>query len=273
MRWLIGTEMARIRKQAGMTLAEVATATEISKPKIGNMETGRFHQFPEDIDRILSACRADRHDIDRIVNLASQQDAKTWWAPWSNVVPDWFRTYAGLEGLAEAAFMFEPMVIPGLLQTSAYARAVTGGTGFVRPDQTERFVSFRQARAERLAATDEFSLHAVIGLAALQLAVGTVEERREQLRHLLAEGERENVTIQVLRPEDGMHPAGEIGQYFILEFAGARPIAYSEMFDGAIYVQDVDSIETYRMVADNLRQVAQSPAASVKTIKGLLGAL
>ncbi|WP_285662621.1 helix-turn-helix domain-containing protein [Actinorhabdospora filicis] len=279
MRWLIGTEMARIRKQAGLTLQEVADrlaqdgGAKMSRPKIGNMETGRFQQFPDDIVRILRVCDASQHDIDRIVHLASQQDAKQWWAPWSNIVPDWNRTYTGLEGLARSAFMFEPMVIPGLLQTAAYGSAITSATGFVRPDQTERFVEFRRARAARLEAEDYLRLHTVIGLAALQLVVGTVEQRREQLWHLLAMGDRENVTIQVLRPEDGMHAAVEIGQFFVLEFESAMPIAFTELFDGAVYVQDLDSIETYRMVSENLKQVAQSPAASAETIRDLINEL
>ncbi|GIG67826.1 helix-turn-helix domain-containing protein [Phytomonospora endophytica] len=272
-RWLIGTEIARIRKQAALSLADIAKATGISKPKVGNMETGRFQQFPDDIALVLEVCRADRRDIDRIVGLAAQQDAKTWWAAWSNVVPDWWKTFAGLEGLADAAFTFQPLLVPGLLQTTDYARAITVDTGFVRPDQTERFVSFRQARASRLTAEEPLTYHVVIGEPALRLAVGTVEQRRAQFEHVLELGRRNNVTIQILRPEDGAHPALAIGEFSVLDFSRAQSIAFSEMFDGAVYVQDADSIETYKMVAENLRQVAQSPAASVKTIKGFLEAL
>jgi hypothetical protein len=90
------------------------------------------------------------------------------------------------------------------LQTEEYAQALTLGTGFVRPDHAERFVSFRQARAQRL--------------------------------------------------------------------TGDEPIAYSELIDGAMYVQDPDGVRTYSMVADNLRQVALSPADSRALIRDVTGA-
>ncbi|MER7166020.1 DUF5753 domain-containing protein [Micromonospora sp. NPDC000207] len=194
-------------------------------------------------------------------------------------MPDWFRTYVGLEGLADEAFVFESMVIPGLLQTEEYAQALTLGTGFVRPDHAERFVSFRQARARRLTDDEPLTLHAVIGEAALrlrvngdktrgvQLRVNGDETRRGQLRHLAAMSELPNVTVQVLRPQDRSHPATPVGKFVVLDFAHVPPIAYTELLDGATYVQDADGVRTHSMVSDNLRQVALSPAESHALIR------
>lgn len=273
LRWLIGAELARHRREATMTLAELAAASGIGKPKLGHMETGRYQQFPDDIANVLRVCGADQAAIDRLTTLATRSDARSWWAPWANVMPDWFKTYVGLEGLASGAFVFESMVIPGLLQTEAYAQALTLGTGFVRSDHAERFVSFRQARAQRLVDDeDPLTLHAVIGEAALRLQVNGDETRRTQLAHLAAMSERPNVTVQVIRPEDGMHGATPVGKFVILDFAQVRPIAYTELLDGAMYVQDPDDVRTYSMVADNLRQVALSPAESRALIRELAGA-
>ncbi|MEU1587681.1 helix-turn-helix transcriptional regulator [Micromonospora sp. NPDC005710] len=272
LRWLIGAELGRYRREATMTLAELAARTGIGKPKLGHMETGRYQQFPEDIATVLRACGADQPAIDRLTTLATRSDAKTWWAPWAAVMPDWFKTYVGLEGLADGAFVFESMVIPGLLQTEDYAQALTLGTGFVRPDHAERFVSFRQTRARRLTDDDPLVLHAVIGEAALRLRVNGDETRRAQLAHLITMSELPNVTVQVLRPEDGPHAAGAIGKFVLLDFVHVRPIAYTEVLDGAMYVQDPDGVRTYNMVADNLRQVALSPAESRALIRELAGA-
>ncbi|RQX15485.1 transcriptional regulator [Micromonospora ureilytica] len=272
LRWLIGAELGRYRREATMTLVELAGRTGIGKPKLGHMETGRYQQFPEDIATVLRACGADQQAIDRLTTLATRSDAKTWWAPWAAVMPDWFKTYVGLEGLADGAFVFESMVIPGLLQTEDYAQALTLGTGFVRPDHAERFVSFRQTRARRLTDDDPLVLHAVIGEAALRLRVNGDETRRAQLAHLITMSELPNVTVQVLRPEDGPHAAGAIGKFVLLDFVHVRPIAYTEVLDGAMYVQDPDGVRTYNMVADNLRQVALSPAESRALIRELAGA-
>ncbi|WP_326556662.1 helix-turn-helix domain-containing protein [Micromonospora sp. NBC_01796] len=269
LRWLIGAELSRYRRDVPMSLSELATATGIGKPKLGHMESGRYQQFPDDIATVLRACGADQAAIERLTSLATRSDAKTWWAPWANVMPDWFKTYVGLEGLAEGAFVFESMVIPGLLQTEEYAQALTIGTGFVRPDHAERFVSFRQTRARRLTEDEPLTLHAVIGEAALRLRVNGDETRRAQLAHLVTMSELPNVTVQVIRPEDGPHAAGAIGSFCVLEFGRVRPIAYTELLDGAMYVQDPDSVRTYSMVADNLRQVALSPADSRAMIREL----
>ncbi|WP_229400312.1 helix-turn-helix domain-containing protein [Micromonospora okii] len=272
LRWLIGAELGRYRRESPMTLAELAARTGIGKPKLSHMETGRYQQFPDDIASVLRACGAEQEAVDRLTALATRSDAKTWWAPWAAVMPDWFKTYVGLEGLADSAFVFESMVIPGLLQTEEYAQALTLGTGFVRPDHAERFVSFRQARARRLTDDEPLTLHAVIGEAALRLRVNGDETRRAQLTHLVDMSELPNVTVQVLRPEDGPHSATPLGKFVLLGFAHVRPIAYTEVLDGAVYVQDPDGVRTYSMVADNLRQVALSPTESRALIRELAGA-
>lgn len=272
LRWLIGVELARYRKEAGLTLSALASATRIGGAKLGHMETGRYQQYPEDIAAVLAACGVGRADIDRLCSLAGQQDTKTWWAPWANVVPDWVKTFVGLEGLATAEFVFEPMDIPGLFQTEEYAQALTLANGFVRADQAQRFVSFRKARAARLTNGEPLAVHAVIGEAALRLRVGPPELLRRQLDHLAELAELPHVTLQVLRPEDGPHGAGAVGQFVVLDFDRVRPVAYTEVLDGAVYVQDPDGVQTYRMVADNLRQTARSPAESLALIRQRAGA-
>lgn len=270
LRWLIGVQLANIRKQATIRPQEVLEATGISKTKLSSMETGRYQQHPDDIATLLEFYGAGLSDMDRLVSLAGRTESKTWWAPWSHVVPDWCKTFVGLEGLAEAEFVFEPMVLPGLLQTEDYAQAITESTGFVRRDHSERFVSFRLARARRLTEDDPLVLHAVIGESALRLHVGSPQVRAAQYRHLLELAKLASVTVQVLRPDDGPHTA-TTGQFVVLDFAQAQSVAYSEHLDGAVYVQDQDDVHTYKMAVQNLRSVALSPTKSLTWIKGLTG--
>lgn len=272
LRWLVGVELARFRDAAGYSLSDVATMTGITKPKLGHLESGRQGQDPDDIATVLAAYDTDRRDIDRLTTLAGQANARSWWAPWAQVVPDWVKTFIGLEGLAVSEFVFEPVLIPGLLQTEEYARALTEASGFVRVDHYERFVSFRLARATRLTDADEpLSLHTVFTEAALRLAVGGPQLRRAQCRHLLELAKLPNVTVQILCPSDGPH-AAVTGQFAVLDFELARSIAYAELLDGAVYVQDPDQIRTYTVATDNLRQVALSPEKSTTLINALLRA-
>ncbi|MCU1686251.1 MAG: family transcriptional regulator [Amycolatopsis sp.] len=269
LRWLVGLELAHFRKQTSLTIGDASKRSGITRAKVGHMETGRYQQHPDDVAKLLELYGASARDVDRLSSLAGSTDGKSWWAPWSHIVPDWFKTFVGLEGLAESEFSFEPMVLPGLLQTADYAQATTDAAGFVRPDHSERFVSFRVARAQRLTDDDPLELHAVIGEAALRLNVGTPEVRQAQFKHLLRMAKQPNITIQVIRPEDGQHAATS-GSFVLLDFAHAQSIAYCEHLEGAVYVQDQDNVNTYRMAADNLRSVALAPAKSVTLIRSLI---
>jgi transcriptional regulator with XRE-family HTH domain len=270
LRWLIGVELARYRKLAKLSLAEASAHTGMSKAKLGHLETGRQQQAPDDIADLLAAYGAEQRDIDRLTSLTGRADEATWWAPWAQVVPDWLKTFVGLEGLAESEFTFEPIIIPGLLQTEEYAAAVTADTPRVRADHNERFVSFRMARTRRLTERERpLQLHAVLTEGALRLAVGDPQLRRAQLRHLLAMAELPTVTIQVVRPEDGLHVALN-GQFVVLGFENVRSIGYVELHDGAFYLQDPEQVRTYTMVAENLQRVALGPEQSVALIQSMI---
>jgi transcriptional regulator with XRE-family HTH domain len=273
LRWLIGVELGRYRETTGLKLSEVAEKTGMSRAKVGHLETGFQQQTPDDITTLLTLYAVGRHEIDRLIALSTRADETTWWAPWAQVLPDWLKTFVGLEGLAEAEFIFEPMIVPGQLQTADYATAITAQTPRVRPDHGERVVNFRLARADRLTHSDRpLRLHAVIGEAALRLAVGTPEIRRAQLEHLIQMSKLPNVTIQIVRPEDGFHTAMS-GRFIVLEFEQARSIAYSELHDGSVYIQDLDQVRSYKMSAENLQRVALGPEKSVSLLRAMLKTL
>jgi transcriptional regulator with XRE-family HTH domain len=270
LRWLIGVELARYRNAAKLSLTEASDRSGISRAKLGHLETGRQYQDPQDIARLLTAYRVEQRDIDRLTSLTSRADEATWWAPWAQVVPDWLKTFVGLEGLAETEFVFEPIIIPGLLQTAQYAAAVTARTPRVRADHSERFVSFRIARTRRLTdAVRPLKVHAILTEGALRLAVGDPELRQAQLRHLLGLAKLPTVTIQVIRPEDGPHTA-LTGQFVVLGFETVRSIGYVELHDGAVFLQDVDEVRTYTMVADDLQRAALGPEPSIAFIQSML---
>jgi transcriptional regulator with XRE-family HTH domain len=271
LRWLIGTELERYRTEAKLSRADAAGRAGITSAKINNLELGRQAQDPDDIARLLTAYGVPDRDIDRLTNLTGRADEATWWAPWAQVVPDWLKTYVGLEGLADKIFVFEALIIHGLLQTQDYAAAVTASSRSIRPDHGERFVSFRMARARRLTDPDRpLELHAVVPQWALDLAVGSHEVRREQLRHLISLSELPNVTLQVIRPQDGPHSALG-GGFTYLDFGEAvRPVVYIEHKDGAVYLQEPDQVTAYSMVANDLAQVAMSPEQSREHIAAML---
>jgi transcriptional regulator with XRE-family HTH domain len=270
LRWLIGVELARYRNGAQLSLTEASERSGISRAKLGHLETGRQHQDQDDIARLLAAYGADRPDIDRLISLTSRAVEASWWAPWAQVLPEWLKLFVGLEGLADSEFVFEPVVIPGLLQAKEYTAALTAYTPRVRADHSERFVSFRMARTQRLTDPERpLQLHAIFTEAALRLTVGDPKVHQAQLHHLLAMAAQPTVTIQVIRPEDGLHTA-LTGQFAVLDFETVRSIGYVELHDGAVYLQDPYQVRTYAMVAEDLRQVALGPERSVALIQSMI---
>jgi transcriptional regulator with XRE-family HTH domain len=270
LRWLIGIELARYRNQARLSLTEASARTGYSRAKIGHLETGRQQQDPDEIAHLLSHYGAEQADVDRLVSLTGRADEASWWAPWAAVVPDWLTTFVGLEALAEREFVFEPILIPGLLQTEEYAAAVTADTPRVRGDHSERFVNLRVARARRLTDPDRpLHLHVVFTEGALRLAVGSPELRQAQLRHLITMAALPTVTFQVVRPEDGLH-AAFVGQFVVLDFETVRSIGYVELLDGAVYLQDSEHVLTYTMEAKRLARTALSPERSVELIESMI---
>jgi transcriptional regulator with XRE-family HTH domain len=269
LRWLIGVELANFRNRVGLDQGEVAERSGVSRGKISHLETGERKQQPADIARVLQACGAPQHEINRLTSLAEVPDESTWWGAWSDVVPDWFGTFVGLEHLATKEFVFEPIVIPGLLQTEEYARALSRSSQRLRLDHSERVVELRMERALRLTAENPLELHAAVNEQALRLSVGTPEIMRAQYEHLIRLAGRANITLQVVVPERGRHDA-TTGQFFILDFGNARSIAYSELQDGAIYVQHPGRVDTYRESARSLEEVGLPPEDSVHFVAELI---
>lgn len=269
LQWLIGVELARYRNEAGLSLSELSTACGIGKPKLGHMETGRSTQYPGDIRKILRACNVERENIDRLVLLSSRADDASWVGPWTDVVSDWLRTMVGLESLARREFVFEPIVLPGLLQTEDYAMAMTTGASRVRPDLADRLVELRMQRTRLLGKEEPLELHAVINEQALRLRVGDQKILNDQYRHLARLSELPNVTIQVVRAEGGLHSAVN-GQFMLLDFTDARPIVYIEIQDAAVFVGEPERVRTYTLSTQSLERVALSPSESVALIESLI---
>jgi len=266
LRWLIGVELARHRDEAGLSMMGVSKLVGITKPKLGQMETGRQFQSPTDIALLLNAYGVDRETIDRLVALTERAEEAAWATGSAHAVPDWFRIYLGLERIATRVFTFDPLLVPGLLQEERYARAVTSASLFVRTPDVDRVVELRMARTERLHTADKpLELHAVTTEAALRLRMADPAVHKAQLQHLLDLSERPNVTIQVLPPEAGYHDAHR-GQFGLLEFEEVRALAYTETIDSALYVQDPDQVKNYALVAKALEEQALDPDETKKLI-------
>lgn len=245
LRWLIGVELHNYRKRAGKTLANAAKALGCSPGLVGHFEKGLYFPQPEQIAGLLGFYGAPAWDVERLSTLSGRAEQRTWLAPWNDVIPDWLKTYVGLEGLASYEIAYMPLVLHALVQTQEYSTGATAGSAWVRPDQVERLVSLRTERQRRLFSnTDPLRLTAIIEESVLDRPIGDAAIMRVQLQHLVELSTRDNVDVLVLPTSVGHHDGLE-GRFSVLEFEHAQSIGYVEYPEGAIYVQDQDQVAVY----------------------------
>ncbi|GAA3019290.1 helix-turn-helix domain-containing protein [Actinokineospora globicatena] len=277
LRWLIGVELTNYRKQAGASQAEVGKALKISGGMVAHFEVGRHLPSPQQIDVMLSHYGAPRYDIDRLSYLAGRADKSSWLARWNDVIPDWARTYVGLEGLASHVVAYAPSVLNALTQTREYSLGATAHSARVRADQEERMVGLRMERQHRLYGENSLHLTMIIEESVLDRPIGGREVMRGQLEHLLDLAERDNIDILVLPITVGRHDSLE-GKFSLLHFRDAegqpqaQSVVYVEIPDDSIYIQEQRQVAQYTRNADQLREVALSPAESAAAIRTRLAA-
>ena len=272
LRWLIGHELRSARQQARRTQADAARELGCTNVKINYMETGRNQQQPAEIDALLRLYGADADVAGRLAALAGRADQGTWWASYADAVPDWFRTFVGLEGLARGMFSYETMLLEGQLQTREYAAALLVNNARVSPAEAGQVVRARLARQRLADDVAPLHYHAVVEESALHRTVGGAAVMVAQLRHLLELVERDNVTLQVMPTAMAVHD-GLAGPFHLLDFAEARSVGYIEYADGGVLVQNPNDVEVYDLIAERLSEQALTDADSAALIRARIEAL
>ncbi|MEQ4304006.1 helix-turn-helix transcriptional regulator [Plantactinospora sp. B6F1] len=248
-RILVGAQLRRLREERGLTRAEAAEPIRASESKISRMELGRVGLKERDVLDLLSLYGI--HDErERATLLARVREANTssWWHPYSDVTPNWFQRYLGLEATATLIRTYEVQFVPGLLQTEEYARAVVRlGHGSARKDEVARRVRLRMERQQLLSRPDPPMLWAVVDEAALRRPVGGTRVMRDQLESLLCTVTKmANVRLQVIPLAAGGHAAAG-GAFTILRFPQQElaDLVYIEQLTSALYLDKREDVDRY----------------------------
>ncbi|MBM7771200.1 transcriptional regulator with XRE-family HTH domain [Actinokineospora baliensis] len=269
----LGRELRRHRELAGKTHLEVSKVLGCSDAKISYMEAGRYKIQWRDVRDMLAFCGVDDPSVvEPLVQMARESGEKSWWQPYEDTMLDNFGTYVGLEGEAQVQHHFELHVIPGLLQTADYARALAKVGTRVKPDAVDRVVDLRLARQQRLDEPDPLELRLVIDEEALRRPIGGQAVLSRQLQHLLAMNERQHVHVQVLPTAVGAH-AGLGGSFTILEFPDDPAVVYMEHKRGCLYLEHPDDVAAYTMTLDRLRADSLTSTQSAELIRRAIEAL
>lgn len=243
-----------------MTTQQVAEHLLISQPKISLLENGRRLAKPRDVRDLCGLYGVqDQRRVDHLMQLSRESGQQGWWNSYGDIP---YGPYIGLEAEAASIRLYEPLVIPGLLQTPAYARAVIAGTiPHVTAEQAGARLQVRLRRQDRLGAPrDPLRLWVVLDESALRRVVGSREVMRKQLDRLTRLGAQPHITVQVLPHGAGAHP-GVSGQFSLLEFADAADmsVVYLERFTSDVYLEKRSDVRLYRDMYAHLQARALSP--------------
>lgn len=275
----LGRKLRELRTEAGMTLDAVADALGCSRQKMWRIENGLGPIRPLDARAMCNLYAATPELATALIGLAGETKAKGWWHSYGDAIPDWFELYVGLESAASRIRFYKEAMIPGLLQSRAYALGVYGNRSDMTEEQRERVVEVRLQRRALLARQlpPAPRVEAVLCEAALLRPVGGPAAMADQLRHLLRVGARSNVTVRVLPLSVGLHFGAVAGDFVMLDFPpGNRtipepPVIYSESLTGALYLDRPHELVAYERVWENLDALALDEEQSKQLIDKIIG--
>ncbi|ARF62312.1 MULTISPECIES: helix-turn-helix transcriptional regulator [Streptomyces] len=253
----LGQELRRLRELKGMTAEEVAERLLVSQSKISRLENGRRSISQRDVRDLCGVYEVEDHRIvDSLMQMAKDSRQQGWWHAFGDIP---YSVYIGLETDAESLRVYEPQMIPGLLQTRAYAEAlISGALPEAPPSDIEKRVNVRSRRQDRVNSPDNpLRLWAVIDESALRRVVGDKQVMLDQLEHLVEQSHLPHVTVQVLPFDMGAHP-GINGQYAILEFPDAADssVVYIEGVTSDLYLEKANDVQRYSVMYEHLRAQA-----------------
>jgi transcriptional regulator with XRE-family HTH domain len=274
-RMLVGAELRRLRTAKGLSREQAAAAIRASEWKIHRLENGQVSFKERDIVDLLRLYGVtDADEVAGFVVLAREANTPGWWQRYGDVLPQWFRTYVDLESAASLIRTYEGQLVPGLLQTDDYIRAVVHDASLEPSEDVGRRVRLRMARQTVLTRERPPRLWAVVDEAALRRPVGGREVMRGQLERLIAATKLPNVSLQILPFAGGAHPA-MVGAFSILRFADRElpDVVYLEHLTNAVYLDKREEVERYLDVMELLCVASEPPARTAELLTQILDEL
>jgi transcriptional regulator with XRE-family HTH domain len=263
----LASELRRLREAAKLTIDEVGDKLECSASKISRIETGHVGVTTRDARDLLVLYDVQSDQLEALVQLSREARKNGWWHAYREVFTG---AFVGLESEASSLRAFQAVLVPGLLQTEDYIRAVIRS---IRPgwteEEVERRVAARMERQLLLTAPEPPIYWAIIDEAVLHRTVGNMDVMREQILRLCEAASLPNVTVQVVPFDAGAYSSME-GPYLILGFPEqADPdVVYVDTATGGVYLEERIDVQRYTLMFDHLRASALSPDGSLQLIMG-----
>jgi transcriptional regulator with XRE-family HTH domain len=258
LRRLLGMQLRKLRESRNISAADAAKAIRGSESKISRIELGKSAIREIDVLDLLTMYGVDPSEREQFLTLAEQASRRGWWHQFSDVLPTWFQAYIGMEESAQSIRVYEPLFVPGLLQTPQYAAAVLA-LGDLSISEAERHVMLRKERQRRFV-DGQLKLWAIVDESALRRPVGSLEILRDQLRYLISLSTRRNLTLQITDLGEGGHAAPSA--FTILRFnePDMPDVVYVEQLTSALYFDKRADVDRYLLAMERLSVISATPA-------------
>lgn len=266
----LSIELRRLRQATDLSVTEAAKRLDLDPATITRMERNDWKRPNINIIRNMLTLYGvtDEANREALLALARESRQRGWWADYADV----FRSgLPDFESGARAIFDYQTILVPGMLQTADYARAIFRGTQVLHDETViERHIDARLARQAILDREDPPHYWSIIDEAALTKLVGGPEVMGEQLRRICKMAARPNITVQVLLDCAGAH-ASMMGAFAILDFPTPDDpsMVYIETATDALYLEKVEELHRYRLIYSHIQSVALTPEESVRYLTSL----
>ena len=257
--------LRHLREEASLTIEDVAEKLEISPSTVSRMETAQVGVRPRDLRFLLDMYEITDAERDQLLQIARERRQQQWWQEYADL-PN--IAVAGLEEDASTIWQYSTQLVPGLLQTEAYARAVLGAIRLdSKPGDIDRRLDLRLHRQALLTRADAPEYWVILDEAVVRRQVGGPAAMAEQLGHLIEVAMLPNVTLQVLPFTSGEH-AGMDGEFTILHYRESSDpdVVYIENTGNDVYLENPEVTRRYNKIFDHLRAAAQNPGESIRTL-------
>jgi Domain of unknown function (DUF5753)/Helix-turn-helix domain len=218
-----GAEVRRAREAAGMTLADLGVTVPCDASTVSRIEAGRLHPT----DRFVAACMEAFPQLEWLSRF--YEDSQMWG---DGAIPRWFEDWLNMERVASTLRTWQPLLIPGLLQTADYARAMYGA-GFLSADdgEVDQLIAARMARQRIFDRPNPPNLWIVLDEAVLHRLIGTPKTMYDQLLQVADMSMRSYICVQVVPSSTGAHAGLSCG-FHIASAQGKRDLLYMEAVEG-----------------------------------------
>ncbi len=261
---MLGRQLRALRISAGISAEYARDAIDVSKQTLWRIETGqpvRLH--PLLIEGMCKLYGATQARTTLLLNLAEEIKRPGWWHAFDDTILEDFNLFVELEATAKRIASFQTTLLPGLLQTDEYRRALiwVRFSAMAGTEVERKIAAFRHRKSRLDNDSDLLHFEAVIDESALRRAIGGPSIMEGQLRHLLRIGERSHVSVRVVPLAAEAYAGLNVGSFVMLDFPehpiahlAEPPVVYVQGFTGDLYLEKPDEVRQHRQAyADILR--------------------